>query len=907
MFKRRSQTTAWPAPARRQAVALTLLATACLASGVQAAFVSIVNLDTYAGGVPTAADLAGVSVYPGQTVRLGVVVELLDGTVATTGAAAENRMTGATVALRAGTGSPAGTMQIRSMNPTAIGDLGAAWSTHGFGTNLTARVENPATNGAAYLEDFWGSADDAGPGNSASGRAFLTLFELNAIAVGCGGQTYRLVFDLADLVFYDRTRPYTFEPDDTHGHGPITESHAGRWIPRNGRNNATAFVIELLGGPTYCSHEPPTGGSTDGETCLLAEDSRIAFDDVPSISTLVWGLAVDGDTIAFTTNNAAFVYASANGDWTRQFRWPEASAATSVGPMRSAALQGDWLAVGLAICCPGTPDNSGRVEIFRRSGEAWSELQTLQAPDPQPSLRFGDVLAFAGDWLFVGAPLWDNGLEADQGAVFVYRLIEGQWAFVEQLNSPQPGAGISFGTALATDGTRLLVGAIGLDVDCPAETPGCNTGGAVLFELEAGSWNVVAVVAPQFESTSHRAGAAVAFRGDVMAMGTRAAGASTNTNGNVFVFGDTGAGWIQEAELRLPTVERWASNFGRSLAVVGDRVLIAAEAEDARQWPFMTEASEVGTVYLYRRTTTESGWSLEQRLIPSDPTPGLIFGWSIATDGERIVVGADGNPIENRFGTVYVFDAATRDCNADGTSDGCEVALGRAADCNHNQTPDECEEPKAFADCDANGTPDPCQVDCNRNGRLDSCDIDDAVSLDADADGIPDECHVLRVARGANGTGSGSTWDDAVANLAEAIDRAADPAAGIREIWVASGVYVPGPVDLRSPQYSHFPLRSGLGLYGGFAGTEATRDERDPAVNETVLSGDIFGNTSDTGGSGNKEDAYQVIRAVGVDESAILDGFTIRFGRAQSSSSSGLTPRTQGGALFIEGGASTLR
>ena len=64
----------------------------------------------------------------------------------------------------------------------------------------------------------------------------------------------------------------------------------------------------------------------------------------------------------------------------------------------------------------------------------------------------------------------------------------------------------------------------------------------------------------------------------------------------------------------------------------------------------------------------------------------------------------------------------------------------------------------------------------------------------------------------------------------------------VSEIWVAAGTYRPSDrLDAADPRSVTFRLPGGVGYYGGFAGTETQRDQRDPAENETVLSGDLNG------------------------------------------------------------------
>ncbi|MEE4186136.1 MAG: right-handed parallel beta-helix repeat-containing protein [Gammaproteobacteria bacterium] len=141
---------------------------------------------------------------------------------------------------------------------------------------------------------------------------------------------------------------------------------------------------------------------------------------------------------------------------------------------------------------------------------------------------------------------------------------------------------------------------------------------------------------------------------------------------------------------------------------------------------------------------------------------------------------------------------------------------------------------------------------------------------------------ILFVDRDASGANTGDSWTDAYTDLQSALD---DATPG-DEIWVASGVYVPGGRGVQST----FELRSGVGLYGGFVGNETSRGARDWEANPTVLSGDIDDDDTSKDSTGVVTDAagivglntYQVVRALGVTEMAVLDGFFITAGNAIS-------------------------
>lgn len=131
---------------------------------------------------------------------------------------------------------------------------------------------------------------------------------------------------------------------------------------------------------------------------------------------------------------------------------------------------------------------------------------------------------------------------------------------------------------------------------------------------------------------------------------------------------------------------------------------------------------------------------------------------------------------------------------------------------------------------------------------------------------------------GATGANNGSTWADAHIFLSDAIS-----AAGWSdEIWVAAGTYKP---DQSTEKPSGSRVRTATfrikNLYGGFAGTETSRDQRDWRRNETILDGDLNGD--DTSGFTNRSDnSYHVVS--GGDYSNILDGFIIKGGCANASS-----------------------
>jgi protocatechuate 3,4-dioxygenase beta subunit len=108
------------------------------------------------------------------------------------------------------------------------------------------------------------------------------------------------------------------------------------------------------------------------------------------------------------------------------------------------------------------------------------------------------------------------------------------------------------------------------------------------------------------------------------------------------------------------------------------------------------------------------------------------------------------------------------------------------------------------------------------------------------------------------------------------------------EIWVKAATYTPGLI-----RDDTFQLKNGVGIYGGFNGSEAARSERDWETNLTILSGNIGDLFNDA------DNSYHVVTGSGTDSSAVLDGFTIRDGYANGSPN-------RGGGIYNNNGSPTI-
>lgn len=130
-------------------------------------------------------------------------------------------------------------------------------------------------------------------------------------------------------------------------------------------------------------------------------------------------------------------------------------------------------------------------------------------------------------------------------------------------------------------------------------------------------------------------------------------------------------------------------------------------------------------------------------------------------------------------------------------------------------------------------------------------------------------CNRLFVNESATGTMNGRSWSNAFTDLQDAL---AEAVVG-DTILVAAGTYKPTNTTDREIS---FTMKEGIVMLGGFPdnGNPDLMD-RIPEAYPSILSGNIGDQTND------RDNTYQVIKAVDLSSSTILDGFTIRDGNTR--------------------------
>lgn len=336
---------------------------------------------------------------------------------------------------------------------------------------------------------------------------------------------------------------------------------------------------------------------------------------------------------------------------------------------RSVTAEGKLVVAG----APGDPyagPEAGSATLWELEGGNWREEARLTAPDPERGDRFGTALASSGQLVVVGAPGRRHGAERS-GAAHVFLWCRKRVVLEATLTPHREPTWGAFGAAVGIDGNLALVGAPGQDAADP--------GGAYAFRWTGRDWVQEARLGAPSARGGERVGAAVALRGSTALVAAPGSGEPpvpvlARGSGAVHVFVRGRTGWSHAA--RLEPEGRRDERFGASVALAPGVAAVGA--------PGVRQRGAEGRVYVFRHVAQR--WYREAVL--DAPRGALGFGASVAIEGDQLLVGATrpahGDPPGAAFhyartgGTWVLRSKLTGDDTPEGDGFGHSVALSPA-------------------------------------------------------------------------------------------------------------------------------------------------------------------------------------------------------------------------------------
>jgi hypothetical protein len=348
-------------------------------------------------------------------------------------------------------------------------------------------------------------------------------------------------------------------------------------------------------------------------------------------------VAVDGDLAVVAERRMGALlrgYRRTGGVWQRA---PELDRRQPTEYIDDLALSEDRLIYSAEIANTG----GRRVSILRATPTGWvSEFGATASAGS----GYGSSVAIAGPRAVIGAP----GQLGTRGTVFTLTLDEsnGSWDSGPQLNATPSQVGAGFGRTVAIVAGTVVAGAESETVDGLDDA-----GAAYVFELTQSTWTQVNRFTAPTPSANGRFGIEVAISGLNEGTPDRLLIASDENSaaGRVYAFRRGTTNWAATFTINPPTAQA-AQDFGRAISMDGDMALIGARRFDLG-------GVDSGVIYGVDFNANFSAATFVQRGDPQ-PLAGALAGFAVAIDrdGPTTLVGAplsdiDSNPDQ---GTVLM-------------------------------------------------------------------------------------------------------------------------------------------------------------------------------------------------------------------------------------------------------------
>ncbi|GAA5484526.1 choice-of-anchor D domain-containing protein [Haloferula sargassicola] len=325
----------------------------------------------------------------------------------------------------------------------------------------------------------------------------------------------------------------------------------------------------------------------------------------------------------------------------------------------SVAISDDTLVVGAPFEDGSGTDpesnsgsNSGAVYVFERTqADGWQQTHYLKASGPVPSPSFGYSVAIDGETLVVGTP-YDSDVVSSSGGAYVFRRNDsGQWTQAARLKAPNPQSGAFFGCSVAVSSETIAVGAErqsilttqtsgtsgGLSQPSPNPLDFPPSGGAVfIYTPDAvGGLAQTAIATAKFPDSGDYFGHSISLSDGILVVGAHGEDGLPTGNGADNGDGNSGAAYVFERnafggwpQSAYLKGDSQSGSFGYSVAVDGDRIVVG-DVDNNRN---------IGAAHMFQRSS--GGWEKETKLIGAKVSPYDQFGCSVGISGETVVVGA---------------------------------------------------------------------------------------------------------------------------------------------------------------------------------------------------------------------------------------------------------------------------
>jgi hypothetical protein len=210
-------------------------------------------------------------------------------------------------------------------------------------------------------------------------------------------------------------------------------------------------------------------------------------------------------------------------------------------------------------------------------------------------------------------------------------------------NANSPATSDNFGCAVSVSGTWAAVG---------AQQDSSGAGFVALYSQASNYWTWHSEIQATTHSTGDNFGHSVSLFSSDLAVGAYKRPGTYSGSGAAYVFHWNGTSWSQQVVLAAGSGgadEEANAWFGYSVSLYNDLLVVGCPNKDE------SGQSDAGAAYIYKYVS--GSWQFVQKLTAPTATASDYFGWSVATNGTTILIGAPGDDNTNGTdaGAVYEY------------------------------------------------------------------------------------------------------------------------------------------------------------------------------------------------------------------------------------------------------------
>lgn len=305
---------------------------------------------------------------------------------------------------------------------------------------------------------------------------------------------------------------------------------------------------------------------------------------------------------------------------------------------------------GFLVVAAGREDIGGAIRagalyIYELKSDTFTLRQKLVTSDFSGDAHLGaypETLETFDNAIVVGS----SGKNGHQGAIYYFmRNSDGDWQEEQIIDAPERQSDVGFGRAVSIDGNTMVVGALNMD----------NRKGKVFLysnEEDINRWRLVSELSPSDGTSDLFFGKAVSIEGNYVAVGANAEGNNNSLAAAVYIYEKDDNGEWSESQ-KISTYDAGEQTyFGWSCMLNNSKLYISAP----HIYGYLP-----GNVMVYIQNE-ENQWELDEYLETRDNREQDFFGWDIAVDGNRLIVGSPRHGFDENgedeipdSGAAYIF------------------------------------------------------------------------------------------------------------------------------------------------------------------------------------------------------------------------------------------------------------